>query len=242
MQKVYAKNPGEIVLDNPSKRKKKKLASKKDPRRVAAGKKAWKTRQRKKKQQKRGTKMSRTNPENLAKTSKQMFIKYGLAAVGTITSVKAVSFLLDKFGGSLPAAVRSYAPIAVPFAGGVVIATKAKKSNEIAQGVAGGMVYAAVSNVLHKVLPANATNGGLSDGLGYKTSSFLGQLGPDALIVKNGKVFTLKGEPVGMAQTALPAPKKSKDRLSKTGSKSSEQMVNDAYGGNWEQNGESFAA
>lgn len=231
MSKVYAKNPAELIIDNPAP----KTRTSKDPRRVAAGKKAWATRTKTKTRTNMSTK---TNPEKIADTGKEMFLRYGLAAVGTIASVKGVSFLMNRFGGSLPAAVRRVAPIVVPAIAGVAIGAKSKKNNEIAQGVAGGMVYASVSQALHTFLPTAVTDG-LSDGLGYKINSFLADaLEPGSLIVTpSGEILDLNGNPQGTAQAALPAPVVNQDVFANP---PAAEVLADVYGNDWEQDGEQY--
>jgi hypothetical protein len=202
MRKVYAKNPaeiGELIIDNPAPKKKKKV--KKDPRRVAAGKQSWKTRQ----QNKKPKKGNRMNPEKYAKTGKSMLIKSGVIAVGTFGGVRLSQYLLDKFGQNLPAAVRQYGPIAIPAVAGIVIGTKAKQKNHLAQGVANGMVFAAVSAGLNRVLPSSVT-GGLSDAIGYEKSSMLAD--GNLIVTPEGMVMDNQGVPYGKAVLQLEEPKK----------------------------------
>jgi uncharacterized membrane protein len=201
MRKVYAKNPaeiGELIIDNPAPKKKK---VKKDPRRVAAGKQSWKTRQ----QNKKHKKGNRMNPEKYAKTGKSMLMKSGIIAVGTFGGVRLSQYLLDKFGQNLPAAVRQYGPIAIPAVAGIVIGTKAKQKNHLAQGVANGMVFAAVSAGLNRVLPASVTGQGLSDAIGFDKSSMLAD--GNMIVTPDGMVMDKEGNPFGKAVLQLEEPK-----------------------------------
>lgn len=205
-EKVYAKNPAEIVLDNPSKKKSKSKAAK-DPRRVAAGRKAWKTRQNKRKKKKTDMSKNRMNPKDLTDTGITLYKQYGMAALGTILSLGGASYLLNRFGANLPNNVKRLAPIVIPGAVGVVVATKAKKNNAIAQGVAGGMVYNSATKAIQMLLP-DSLQGDLSGPLAYDKSSMLGSVPAGSYVVTpQGKLLNMDGSPAANAQAALPAPK-----------------------------------
>ncbi|MEO1023457.1 MAG: hypothetical protein AAFW89_13010 [Bacteroidota bacterium] len=177
---TYIKNPAELALLNPAPERKKGVG--KDPRRVAAGKKAWKTTTTKQ--------QNRQNPmktKELTKTGKKMFARYGAAAVGSFVTVSMVDYLLSRFGTRIPRSAREWGSILVPASVGVLIAAKSKESNIAAQGIAGGMVFSAVSQTLNKALPlAEAGTAGLSDALGFKNRNMLAEV-PQPVAFQGGQ-------------------------------------------------------
>lgn len=212
MEKLYAQNPGPIrkrinnpaeliVLGNPAPKKKTNI--KKNPNRVAAGRKAWKTQQ-----QKKQKKVNRMNPEKTIKTGRKLLGKSSLVAVGTFGAVRGTAFLMQKFGQNLPAVVKDYAPIIVPIVTGTIIATKAKNTNEVMQGLAGGMVFGGVSQGLNKVLPPAVTSGsGLSGAMGYEQNSLLAGYPEGSMVVTpDGAVLDANGSMYGKAEIASSVP------------------------------------
>lgn len=177
MKIKYARNPGELVIDNPAKPKKRKKTMAKRKRKT--------TRRRR-----------RRNP-GVVKTGKNLFIKYGLAAAGALGSVRLMQFAVDKFGAKIPDAAKKYGAILIPAAGGVLLATKAK--SEIWQGIAGGMVLASVNNGINALIPQ--AGAGVSDGLNSAQNHYMGD-GNGYQITASGEVIDQSGNPV--AQIVAP--------------------------------------
>ena len=100
-------------------------------------------------------------------------------------------------------------PIAAPAIVGIIVGTKAKQKNHVAQGVATGLVYASVSTAMNRFLPSAVTGQeGLSDAMGYNNSSMLADVEPGSLVVSpSGEVQDLQGNLYGKAVLQLEEPK-----------------------------------
>ncbi len=155
----YAKNPGELVIDNPAPRTKTK-------KRTMARKKHTSKKKR------------RRNP-GVVKTGESLFLKYGIAAAGSILTVRLLQAGLNKFGGNLPEVVKKYVPVVAPAVGGIYLATKNK--GKIMQGIAGGMILASVNSAVDAFIPS-ASASGMSDypGVKYLADDASGSLLPPA--------------------------------------------------------------
>jgi len=150
---VYAKNPGELaVLENPGTPKKNKR--KKHMARKKTTRKKRTTHRRKRR---------RRNP-SIVKTGKNLFITYGLAAAGSIATIRGIQLGLDQIGQNLPSWIKDYTPIGLPLVLSPLIAWKYK--GEIGQGIAGGMMLASVNAAINKFIPLPGGSG-MSDARQY---------------------------------------------------------------------------
>jgi hypothetical protein len=133
MATVYAKNPAELVIQNPHKKPKKKMA-----------------RSKRKRDNKGRYSSKRKNPSDFVSTGKNLFLQYGLAALASTGVVKLISVGLKKT--SLNQSMKETVLIAGPAVGGILTSMFAGKNNAIAQGVAGGMVLASVNRASDKFI------------------------------------------------------------------------------------------
>jgi hypothetical protein len=91
--KVYAKNPvGELVLDNPNKTNAKTMKKKTTTK-----------------------KTSRKSPaKGIVQTGKKMYIKYGMAAIGSIGIVRILQYGLGQMGSTLSPRIKEALTIGAP--------------------------------------------------------------------------------------------------------------------------------
>jgi hypothetical protein len=167
MATVYAKNPAELVIQNPHKKPQKKMA------------------RTKRKRNKKGRYTSkRKNPSDFVSTGKNLFLQYGLAALASTGVVKMISVGLKKTG--LNQSMKETVLIAGPAVGGILTSMFASKNNAIAQGVAGGMVLASVNRASDKFIGGNE-DGSMADA----------NLSASDLIVKeDGLLYDQKGNAI----------------------------------------------
>ncbi len=130
MATVYAKNPAELVIQNPHKK----------PNNMA----------RKRKKNGRYAK-KRSNPGgDFVDTGKNLFMQYGLAALASTGVIKLFQIGLKNTG--LSKNMKEMVLVAGPAAAGIVTSMTTSRNNAIAQGVAGGMVLASVHRVSDKFI------------------------------------------------------------------------------------------
>lgn len=208
MATIYAKNPAELVIQNPAKNKKKNSKSKNKM-------------SKKRDNQGRFASKKRSNPaDDFIDTGKNLFMKFGLAALAATGVTKIFSIGVSKT--NLPKMAKDAVIIAGPAAAGIVTSMVAGKNNAIAQGLAGGMVLASVNTATDRFMPKE---GDLSDS--------------DLIVKADGYVYDQNGNP--LAQIALPESEQSQLPESSSASEkvSSFQTIaeNDNMLGDW---GDSF--
>lgn len=175
MATIYAKNPAELVIQNPAKKpktkQKKKMARKK---RNAKGRFTSK----------------RKNPAGPAseftETGKNLFMRFGLAALAATGVAKGVSVGVAKL--DLPTPVKDALIIGGPAAGGILVSMLTGKNNAIAQGIAGGMVLASVNTASDRFIGGRGSVDGLSD--------------TDMIVKSDGVLYDQDGNAI--AKIALP--------------------------------------
>jgi hypothetical protein len=136
--KKYAKNPAELVIQNPT--KKKKMAKRK---RDSKGR----------------FKKNRNNPiggaDEFVDTGKNLFMQYGLAALASTGTVKGAQYLIGKVP-NIPSWAKEWGMIAGPAVAGIVLSMYADRNSALTQGLAGGMVLASANELSDKLLKGNS--------------------------------------------------------------------------------------
>ncbi|WP_020402800.1 hypothetical protein [Gracilimonas tropica] len=179
MATVYAKNPAELVIQNPAKSSKKKNS-----------KTTKKMAKQKRKKNGRFTSKKRSNPAgDFVDTGKNLFMKFGLAALAATGVTKIISIGVSKT--QLPKVAKDAVIIAGPAVGGIITSMVAGKNNAIAQGIAGGMVLASVNTATDRFMPKE---GDLSDS--------------DMIVKADGYVYDQNGNPI--AQINMPGAEETK--------------------------------
>lgn len=131
--KRYAKNPAELVIQNPINSK--TMA--------------------KRKRDKKG-KFKRSNPaDEFVDTGKNLFMQYGLAALASTGTVKGAQYVISKVP-NVPAWAKEWGMIAGPAVAGIVLSMYADRNSALMQGVAGGMVLASANGLSDKLLTGNS--------------------------------------------------------------------------------------
>lgn len=170
--KIYAKNPAELVVENPAKSKKTTKTMAK--RRNAKG-------------QFTSKRKNQSIGDEVTETGKDLFLKYGLAAFASIGVLKGFSMLINKVP-DIPQAAKDAILIGGPFAGGIVTAMLTDKKSPIAQGIAGGMVLASVNTAGDKFLKGASPS---------EQMAGLGQIEPSDMILKaDGILYDQEGNPI----------------------------------------------
>lgn len=213
MATLYAKNPAELVIQNPAKTSKKNNS--KTTKKMAT---------KKRKKNGRFASKKRSNPAgDFVDTGKNLFMKFGLAALASTGVIKIVHIAVSKTG--LPKGVKDAVIIAGPAAAGIVTSMFAGKNNAIAQGIAGGMVLASVNTATDKFLPKE---GELSDS--------------DMIVKADGYVYDQNGNP--LAQISLPEESETQSLPERTSAFQTiaehDNMLGD-WGGDSFEGGESWA-
>lgn len=164
--KVYAKNPAELVIENPTKKTKKMAKRKRDNKGRYAKK--------------------RKNPagltDEITETGKNLFMQYGLAALASTGVISVAKNIIAQVDG-LPDWAREWGVLLIPAAGGIGVSMLTDSKNAITQGVAGGMFLASVNGLSDKFL--GGANGD-TDGLGNVEKG-------DLIVKKDGYIYDQKG-------------------------------------------------
>ena len=190
--KRYAKNPAELVIQNPTPKKKKKMGKSK---RKRDSKGRFMSKKKRKK---------RSNPsvqDEFVDTGKNLFLQYGLAALAATGTVKGAQYLLDKIP-NIPQWAKEWSMIGGPAVAGIVLSMYSNPNSAIAQGVAGGMVLASANGLSDKLIK------GIEPG---KSQMADAQLQKGDMIVKaDGILYDQQGNPIarisGNGETKTIAP------------------------------------
>lgn len=183
--KIYAKNPAELVIENPAGPKKRTKTMGKQ-KRNSKGQFMKKSK----------SKSKRKNPsigDEVTETGKDLFFKYGLAAFASIGVLKGFSLLINKVP-DIPQAAKDAILIGGPFAGGIATAMLTDKKSPVAQGIAGGMVLASVNTASDKFLKGKSPSNEMAG---------LGQIEPNDMILKpDGILYDQDGNPIAAVKAS----------------------------------------
>lgn len=180
--KIYAKNPAELVIENPGRLNKKDNTMSKR-KRNSKGQFMKKS---------KGKRKNQTISDEVTETGKDLFLKYGLAAFASIGVLKGFSMLINKVP-DIPQFAKDAILIGGPFAGGIATAMLTDPRSPIAQGIAGGMVLASANTASDKFLRGKSPSGEMAG---------LGQIEPSDMILKpDGILYDQEGNPIAEIQS-----------------------------------------
>ena len=139
--KRYAKNPSELVIQNPTD-----------------------SNMAKRKRDSQG-RFKRKNPsitEEFTDTGKDLFMQYGLAALAATGAVKGAQYVVNQIPG-IPAWTKEWGAIVGPGVGGIILTMMTDKKSAIMQGLSGGMVLATANGLSDKFINGGGTDNEMSD-------------------------------------------------------------------------------
>jgi hypothetical protein len=172
--KRYAKNPSELVIQNPDKNSKKMGKSKR--KRDSKGRFMSKSRKNK-------------TADKFVDRGQDLLMQYGLAALAATGATKGAQFVLSQIPVNLPDWARDWLIIGLPGAAGVGVSLYSNKNNAIAQGIAGGMVLSTANSLSDKLIKGESP--GMADSFNLPAGSMI--------IKPDGTVVDSKGTPVAKA-------------------------------------------